>query len=123
MVVLFIGVDHEQVAIELVRVHLFRFFHFAGNALDLALLLFDELAHFLLELFLFAVEAAVRSLVFAEVGLDEAEVAPRIWGQAVQFQRENDFLALDRIDVGPGHAFQALAKGFDRAAPGETVCR
>ena len=95
-------------------------FLFGGGLLDSAAAL---VSGFVLQLFLFAVEAAVRGLVFAEVGLDEAEVAPRILGQAVQFQREDDFLALDRIDVGPGHAFQALAKGFDRAAPGETVCR
>ena len=56
MIVLFVGIDHEQVAVELVRIHLLRFFHFAGNALDLALLLFDELTDLLLQLFLFAVK-------------------------------------------------------------------
>ncbi len=123
VVVFFVGVDHEQVAVELVRIHLLRFFHFAGNALDLALLLFDELADLLLQLFLFAVKATVRRLVLAEVRFDELEMAPRILSQAVEFQREDDFLALDRIDIGAGNAVQALAKGFDRTAPGEAVGR
>ena len=123
MVVLFVSVNHEQVSVELIRIHFLRFFHFTGNTLDLTLLLFNELANFLLQLLLLPIETAMRGLVFAEVGLDESEVAPRILGQAMQFQRENDFFALDRIDVSSRHAFQALAKGFDRAAPGETVCR
>ena len=123
MVVLFVGIDHQEVAVELVRVHLLRFLHFRGDALDLALLLLNELSDLFLELFLFTVQAAVRGLVFTEVGLDELEVAPRVLREAVQFQGEDDFLAFDGVDIGAGDIRQALAELFDRAAPGEAVCR
>ena len=110
VVVLFVGVNHEQVAVKLIGIHLIRLFQFGRNALDLFLLLFNELGDALLHVFLLAVEAALAGgLIVVEVFFDGREAAARIGGQALQFQWEDDFLSLDHIDEGSRYAVKLLA--------------
>ncbi len=122
VVVFFVGVDHEQVAVVFVRVHLGCFFHFGGDALDFPLLFFNEFAYFFLELFLFPAQAAVGRLIVAQVFFDEVEVAARILGQAAKQDGKEDFLAPDGVDVGTAYALKFISKGDDSIAPGVFLC-
>jgi hypothetical protein len=114
----FIGIDHKQVAIMFVRIHLGCFFHFGGDTLNFPLLFFDELAYFFLELFLFPAQTAVGRLIVAHVFFYEVEMAAWILGQAAEFGGEEDFLAPDGIDVGTAYALKFISKGDNGVAPG-----
>ena len=118
VVMFFIGIDHKQVAIMFVCIHLGCFFHFGGDTLNFPLLFFDELAYFFLELFLFSAQTAVGRLIVAQVFFDEVEMAAWILGQAAEFDGEEDFLAPDGIDVGTAYALKFISKGDNGVAPG-----